>query len=313
MNFYHFSFFVNQKVEPEKEVLEGNEIVLISNPLAALRLLRNFGFMIRNLGINFSFVNAKIRTEFENYLDRYCSHSLQRFSLICSRFKVPFDNLKKPFKNVLALKIHTGIHQTVNHIRFLNETIFPNVNRIIIYDGASTLQHPEQKIHYENIEYFTLISHKMLHYPFSFSNLKHITVQNYKMELTDELCELVGSFEHLQTLKIWSFSFTTSDKFHKLLQLQNIQKSIVEMQIEFNEGIASDEIVRFLNKTHKLRKLSFHECNVYESGYHDMTSFFETLSTQLRAEWNIHSIYPYKNPFETPLTSKCYVIEKKVH
>lgn len=58
-------------------VLEANPEIMITEPIMRFRLLRNFGHMIRNLGINFNNMNVKCCAEIENYLTKYCSNSLQ--------------------------------------------------------------------------------------------------------------------------------------------------------------------------------------------------------------------------------------------
>lgn len=294
-------------------VLEPNPEIFILHPIKAFKLLRNFGHMIQNLGINFASFNAKVCTEIENYIAEFCCDSLQRLSLICNKHKPPFDNLQKPLKNVTALKIHMMLSQQVNHIRFINEENFPNVKYIFILSKAGQ-RDSEPKIQHKNIECFTLkadcVCYIWTEFPFSFDGLKHIIVDG-SIHLNDAFCEFIASIEHLQTLKIMSMHFDNYlPQLRKLLELPNVKTNIVEMQIRYEENaVSSDDIVRFLKQSPKLRKLSIHEPNF--NGYR-VSSLVETVSSKLDDEWKIYNIHPYKNPFGNVFEYTCYVFEKIV-
>lgn len=256
LNLYFFSYFLNQ--EAETDALEMNPEILISNPLIALKLLRNFGHMIENLGIDFRYFNTKVSIEIENYLARYCSDSLQRLSLVCSTLKIHFEGLRKPLKNVSALKIQAVRDQIENQIRFLNESNLPNVKHIYICGEGTPSHDYGKKIHFENIEYFTL-TWARIKFPFSFGNLKHFIISGFGFKLNDAFCECIGNIDHLETLKIMMMAqfSTNSDAFRKMLELQNVQTNVVELQFQYDKRMCPDDIVRFFKKKWKTEKIEY--------------------------------------------------------
>lgn len=83
-----------------RDALEQGPKIIVTKLL--LKLLRNFGHLIRNLGIHVRTLNDKLCIEIENYLVKYCSNSLQRLILV-SKSKLLFENLQKPFQNIKQL------------------------------------------------------------------------------------------------------------------------------------------------------------------------------------------------------------------
>ncbi|XP_055301006.1 uncharacterized protein LOC129567764 [Sitodiplosis mosellana] len=305
---YKYSKFLNQQVE--RDALEQNPLVFITKPIILLKLLRHFGHLIRNLGIGFSKLNMKLCVGIEIYLAKYCSDSLQRFSLICNTSKIAFKDLQKPLKKVIALKIHTVIDQKQNHIQFLNESNLPNVQHIYItnHDG---LHNSEKEIHYENIESCTIESLRMDKFPFSFGNLKHFTLAG-NICLNDAFCQCISKIEHLKTLKIMDMLIFDSDSFRKLLELQNILSSVVEMQFSFEKGMSADAVLHFLKQSRSVRKLTIHLHNGRYRGdkTRDYFRMLQTISLNLNDEWKVYIIDPYRYPFNSIYDSECHVIEK---
>lgn len=122
----HFcSFFAEDVWASEK-----NPKVFIDRAILLLRLLRNFGHMIVNLGINFKMLNEKTCAEVKHYLAEYCSDSLQRFSVECCK-RLYFEDLQRPFKNVKALNV---LAKEKDDFLILNEDNFPNLQHLLIHD-----------------------------------------------------------------------------------------------------------------------------------------------------------------------------------
>lgn len=280
--------------DAESDALEPNPLIIITEPIIVFKLLRNFGHLIRNLGINFAVLEAKICTEFENYLIKYCSDTLQRFSLGCNMRKFLFVDLKKPFKKMIALKIRTILKQKQDHIQFFNETNFPNVNHLIIYDCGGNLQNSE-KIHYENIKYFTYFGLHLKKFPFSFKSLEHLILSYIIID--DDFFDFVGNNKHLKTLKIWKIVHGGKRNWlRNFSELPNIQSNLVELSFEFNQNVCVDEIFLFVKQCRQLKKLSFHQENHDSRDFEAVdrgTRAFQTISSELGAGWRSHIIDPY--------------------
>lgn len=291
-------------------LLEDNPQILITKSLMIFKLLRNFGHMIRNFGVNFRIVNVKICTEIENYLAEYCWDSLQRLSLYCRYPKILFENLQKPLQNVIAIKVHTSKVQDQDNIQFVNENNFPKLKHLFIYNGY----HLEnaKTIHFENIECFTLRS--MLKFPFSFGNLKHLTLGS--IAINDAFCEFVSNLIHLKTLRIMRITgLEESNSFSKMLELHNIQTDLVEMHFDYCKFLQpdSDAILRFLKQSAKLKKFSCSTTTNCEFFNYVKTCshMFRTISSKLDSDWRFHVIYPYTNLFDAFYKKKCFVLERK--
>lgn len=111
-------------------------IYIKKNPL---RVLRNFGNMIKNFRMNSYGISKKLFAKIGNYLAIYCADSLERIIMVDTQMKIPFKNLRKPLKKVIFLRIiieYPGPIMGHVHIRHINERIFPNVNEIVISSGG---------------------------------------------------------------------------------------------------------------------------------------------------------------------------------
>lgn len=298
-------------LEDECYALKKNPKISITNPKIFLKLLRNFGHLIRNLAVNFTKLNDNLCTGIEQYLEQYCFDSLQRLSLRCNLLRIPFKNVQKPLKTITSLHVCTVRDQKGDHIQFFNENNLPNVQYITIYNGDCL--HDSENIHYENIEYFTFLSPSPVDkFPFSFGNLKHLILAG-NIIMNDELCEGISNIEHLTTLKIMSWLRINSNSFCKLLELKNIQSNVVEMQFQFDRNMFADDILHFLKKSKKIRKFTvhLHEIELGDVTYH-YSILLKTIPLELGNEWEYLTIDPYRIPFDTFFKYKCFVIEKKI-
>lgn len=282
------------------------KFVVITNPL---KLLRNFGHIIKNLRISFKHLSVKHCTEVENYLVRFCSESLQRFVVMCNTSKIIFKDLQKPLKNVTDLKIMMGKHQNLDHIRFLDENNLPNVNNVYIwyYDELKDLS-VSGKLHYKNIEHFEICAIRLGVYPFSFENLRHLTTDGNCI-VNDALCEFIGRLNDLKTLKIKNTMFGFNlDPFRKILKLQNISSNIVELQFPYHPKISSNDVLLFLKQTRKLRKLSIPGSVPYITHYSD---FLQEITSNLDTEWTHHARdLLHKEPGYHHSDKRCLFIER---
>lgn len=304
LNLYFFSYL--EYLTNEKGPFENSPEISTSNPLTLLKLLRNFGHLIKNLGVNFTSFNAKVYAEIEeNYLI-YCSGSLERFvfetTWRSTKKQHFFENVEKPFKNVIALGIVVDVHP--KYVRFLIESKLPNLQHIY-YRSKYRFWEEIENIHYKNIEYFSLFPIiQMTTFPFSFGNLKYLLVGG-DFELNDSFCDFIGNIKHLKTLKIMSFLTFDSDSFRKMMELKNVLSNIVEMQITFHRSITPELILNFLKQCQNLEKLSIH------AGLKPNFHIFDSLSSNLENEWTSYTVNPYKNPFYEYGDSICYIIERK--
>lgn len=298
-------------------VLEKNPEIFIKEPKLVFKILRNFGHMIRNLAIDFSFINVKCCAEIENYLSEYCSESLQRLSLTCNISRIPFEYLQKPFQNVTAVKVLL-MPGKKHHIRFINENNLPNLKRMIISDmfRYSTDEIENEAIHHENIEYLTISIENISDIPMSFRNLKHLTFSD-GIYINDALCQWIRNIEHLETLKITKMepSSLCRGSFIKLLELINIQSTLKEMYLGFHKDIHSSDILHFLEQSQILIKLYVFEI----VGFYRPIGFFfsksfsdlmQTITSNLDERWKFHIEYPYELPYRGKSHFEAYAIER---
>lgn len=288
--------------------LEKNLEIIIENPKLLLKLLRNFGHLIKNLQIDYDVSNAKVYVGIETYLANYCSDSVQRLKIKCSGFKNSFENLQKPLNKVIALSITTTALQPLSQIRYLNEKNLPNVQHI--YITYLNKLNDSECVHFKNIEYFTMYTFKIVSFPFSFGNLNHLTVYG-NIVVNDSFCECISKIVYLKTLKIMSFLLLDLDSFSKMLQLQNVVSNVVEMQFECHENISHKHVFRFLKQSQQLQKLSIHlnmksnHINIYKF------KLLQTSLSNLHDEWRCSIKDPYKSPFVYSVYPyKCLVIER---
>lgn len=304
MDYYIFSYVAEGIVKRRNE----SNHRFIRNPL---KVLRNFGHVIKNLGIYLYSTNEKLCIEIENYLTKYCSDTLERLLLVGNQSIVPFEHLPKPLKNVTVVKVILLRGQHINHIRFINERNLPNVNNIEIFWQTKEFKQQELlKFHFESIEYFTFSILKPLSMNlFSFGNLKHLRLELTPSNVDDSVCELIGSIKDLKTVQVGLFPLSVEpDSLAKLLKLQNILSTVVELTIHYT-GCTTKDVLHFLKQSRKLQKLSFRIWrDRYETKWMD---FMETISTSLPHNWSsrIEEINREENEFT--LQDDCfYILEK---
>lgn len=267
-----------------------------------LGVLRNFGFMISKMNLYVRDLDEQLCIEIANYLVRYCSDSLQRLLFMCNTSNILFQYLPKPLPKVNTLLIQFAMSeiQTIDQIQFkldLDKNL-PNIKTLSIRYFSDAIFRKNslkaEKMHYPNIEDFTILTYKASEYPFIFENLKHFSLKGFRFEMNDELLELIGNIKDLQTFKmaVTSLDALTPDSFRKLLELQNMQSTVVEIEIEFNEAMSSDDVLRFLNQSKKLIKFSIHLDPVYFQD--SFKHFIKSISVNLSVDWKISDCYRLK-------------------
>lgn len=289
----------------------------IENPKTFLKLLRNFGHLIKNLEICYWKTNPNIYVGIETYLSQYCFDSVQRLSLFCvptMKTKTPLENLQRPLKRVVSLIIITSAVESPKYIRFINENNLPNVRNILV-DNRKNELHDSDKIHFKilrNVEHCTLFTMRIDTYPFEFENLKHFTVDG-NINVNDAFCECISKIEHLKTLKIMSFALFSIESFSKMLELKNVVSNVEEMQFKFHDKISPEIVLQFLKQSQRVQKLSIHlnEVSRIRRALSNYSYLFQTIPSNLHDdEWKSHIEDPYKNRFSTLFRHKCLVVEK---
>lgn len=262
-----------------------------------MTVLRNFGHIIENFRARFSRINAELCAKIENYLAIYCSDSLKRLAMTCNSSRIVFKDLSEPFKKVTDLRIFLVLEQTYDHIQFLNEGNLPNLNKVEIHSHKSNnLEELEQKIHFENIEYFKFWAYENDKYPFSFGNLKHLTIGG-GCQVNDVLCECIGSVGDLRTLGILTRKYAlNSGSFRKILELPNVLSNLEEIQFKYIEDMSLDDVLRFLKSSKNLRKMTFHKYLYCEQTDIVYNNFLEMLSSNMGVEWKLYLV-PRSNGF----------------
>lgn len=294
----------------ECAVLENHPKIFMKKPLMLFKILRNFGHLMKILGVNFCELNAKISAEIEkNYLAKYCSDSLQRLYLVCAENKITFEHLQEPLKNVTTL----GIVQlgTTSRTIYLNDSQLPNL-RNMIYKNLCATVHKRDHIHYKNIEYFSLSTAKtMENFPFSFENLKHFCVYG-NIKVTDAFCELIDNIKHLKTFKLLCVQKLEWDAFSKIFQIQNILSNVVEMDIEFHKALSFELILQFLKNSQNLKKIGFSSCvSMPQKREFDLYSnVMQIVSSNLENEWSSYIITSQKTLTYPHQELKCYVLKR---
>lgn len=284
--------------------------IFIKNPTTALKLLRHFGFMLKNLSINFHIFNVMVCAEIEFYLAKYCSKSLIRLTICCHSSKMLFENLYKPLENITALTIY--IHHYHKDLQF-NCKYLPRLKYIYINNYTANIQKWEN-FDFKNIEYFTIATHYMNEYPFSFGKLKHLTFRT--LHIDEEWCKFISNIQNLTTLKMWDVSMIYPIDFRKMLELQNILSNIEELQIEVCINMSPEDVLHFLEQSQNLKTLTLLN-DLWGIGGHyfderikKKENILKTITSNLSPIWKCYifdGIFP--NPFYNG-TYNCYVIKR---
>lgn len=289
---------------------EKDNTYIARNPFPVLRI---FGHMIKKLRVHLTMLNAKAYTELANYLAIYCSDSLEQLFMTCDASKYIFKDLKKPFEKVTRLEIDIKKRENTPYLRFLNAEILPNVNQMTIFMSTPSPD-SSKTIHFENIEDFTIYSRSGI-YPFSIGNVKHLTIAG-NSKINSRLCQFISNVKGMKTLKIQINEWVVdSEWFAKILDLQNVL-NVKEMQFQYSKGISSHDILQFLNKNRKLRKLTLHiDTTKYpsleRSQYEHYSIFLETISSNLGTEWKFHTKNMRFKDLNN-IANMCYVAERTI-
>lgn len=127
----------------------GNTELFITNPRTLLKVLRNFGFVLHHIYINFNFFKVEFCCEVERYLAMYCSESLEKMSLSCNSAKVLLGNLHKPLANLTALRVYMSLNQVANNLHF-DHKYLPKLKYIHMQNHCTRFRNSDT-IHFENI------------------------------------------------------------------------------------------------------------------------------------------------------------------
>lgn len=301
--FNTFSSFKNPELDTD--ALERNPKIFIGSPLMLLKLLRNFGHLIRNLGVEFVHLNAKICNGIEIYLVEYCSDSLQRFTFTCQNLRL-FENLQKPFKKLIALKVEAPLDGKRNHYQFINDCNLPNLQYLFLQAYPYRMDQKD-KIDHKNIEYLTIECTGINSFPFTFENLKYLSIYGMK-EINDTFCEFIGKMQKLKIIRLMIYTNVCSDSLGKLFKLQNISTTIEEIRFAFGGMLSEPDsfktIFRFIKCSRNLRKISF---QLYDFEFRGHTGLWlQQLSLELSGEWKSCIISDTCDFF------KYYVIEREI-
>lgn len=279
-----------------------------------MKVLRNFGHMIKYFRVCFANVNPKLSIKIEDYLTIYCFDSLQQLSISCHKSRITFNDFRKPLKKLTDLRIIymlTGECVIADHIQFIDEKNLPNLNKINIRSGIDSFSGEMGKeFHFENVEYFTLCAIREERYPFSFGKLKHLTIWG-GCYVNDNLYKLISNIKILKTLRIIRPSnLFGPDRFHKILESKNVQSNVEEMQFPYEESISSYDILRFVNNCHYLKKLTILMCERSTEGIEKYTKFFEKISLNLGVRWTFQIINVCEHPDYGFCINICFIFER---
>lgn len=293
--------------------------IYITNPVTILRLLRNFGHMLKHIYINFDFFDAKFCAEIEWYLAEYCSESLSRLSLRCNSSKILFEHLHKPLANVRTVGIYVYENQKLTHLQF-NEKYLPRLKYLYMSNESSRVMHYSDPIHFENIEYFLVRTYafcRFAKFPLTFAKLKHLVFMCFM--LNDEWCSFVGNIQHLMTLEMYRIG--ENPLLGKMFELPNFLSNIEELVLDVNPYMLADDFLRFLEKSRALKTLTL---IIDNAGGKNMSldarervkkldDIVKPIVSQLDSKWKFNIINPFTHPYQgTDVYFRyyCYVIER---
>lgn len=298
---------------PDTQILGRNKRIFIKNPAVMLKLLRNFGHLVENLGIDFVEMDSTICDEIEKYLSLYCSDSLERLFFKCRDWSVCFEDLQKPLKKLKALQINTHSDGERNRVQFMNARNLPNLEHLFIYFVNVFAQ--REKIYHENITDLTIVlpyGTNPFPFPFSIKNVKHLLLNAAieSVEVNDAFCELINNAKHLKTLTLnLNNSFWSSDPLDKLLDIQNIVLNVEELQFKITfevcRKMSFETISRFLKQSRNIRKIKFLvNCDTYA-----IDVWFQKSLLTLNDDWKSYTI----DTRDGMGPCRFYVIERKTN
>lgn len=292
-----------------------NSEIYIENPLTCLRILRNFGYILKHFYIDFRIFNVKICTKIEHYISEYCSKSLHQLTLAGNSSTILFNGLNKPLENITTIKIYLYGSQTLSHIPVLNEHL-PKLQYIHIENISYVFGEKDSEIRsFENIEKFSILGGVMYKYPLSFDKLKHFAMSS-PIVIDDELCTFVCNIQNLKTLKLLDIRGISENAFSKMLESPNFLSNIEELFIEVSGLIYPDCILRYLEQSKSLKRLGLvrHQRLIPERpsgvGFFNFDDLIKIISN-LSAKWKFYIIDHFVDPLKGPLVKfDCHVIER---
>lgn len=290
----------------------------IEHPTRVLPFLRNFGYILKKLYINFSRFSVKLGAKIEYYLAEYCSESLHELSVACNSSIIRFEGLHKTLAHVKTLNIYISGGNNLIPSQLVIKHL-PKLKYVYIENYSRRFQDSET-LHYDNIEYFTINSvSKITKFPFSFNKLKHMIFIHF--DINDEWCQWIRSMESLTTLKLLDISINDEKCLSNMLQSQNLLSNIEELLIELNGFYKWDTnaILRFLERSRNLSTLALlrirkHKTENLNFSYEEVDIITEKIISNLNCRWKFHVIDPFRNPFGNVSIFgqyyDCYVIKK---
>lgn len=287
-----------------------NPGISITNPTTALRLIRNFGPILKHLYIQFRFFSVKFCAEIERYLCEYCSQSLKKLSLDCNCLAILFIGMNKPLENITFLGIYVRRNEKLNNVDLLNKYL-PRLQHVGIETISSAFCESE-KIHFENVEYCTIAPLTLRKYSFSFNKLKHLTIDG-SIILNHEWCELVCNIPSLRTLKIMGNCNLDQSALRRMLTSPNFLSNIEELLIGVDRHLLPDDILSFLRQSQRLKRLALLRRNGYMNYNRKSDNYIlGEITSNLTTEWKFYVIDPFVNPYHGEHIPKndCYVIER---
>lgn len=285
-----------------KGALGHNPRILIVKPQILFKLLRNFGHLIRNLGVDFSELSVKICAGIQMYLVEYCSNSLERFAFETRNNRV-FDQLHKPLEKLISLAMQAEVNVGTFSFQFINEINLPNLQDFMLESYA--IDTPDS-IQHKNVEHLTIGHSYKCNFPFLFENLKYLTLQGM-IEITDALCEFIDKMVNLKVIKIMTNpSRLHPDSFNRLLNLQIVLTNVEEVEFSFDIDHSKKQLIetvfRFMSHSPNVKKVSF---RLYFEQLED--AWFREFSPTLNADWISYIIQRNPDLFE----SRCVIFERR--
>lgn len=248
-----------EPIPPEPS--EGVTRMCINNVGMALKFLRNVGYLFPQLHVNFHSSTSIQCAQIECYLSDYCSESLEKLSMCCTRDKAVFDGISRPLIKLKHLKIKIEYRYHPKILRCLNEKT-PNLQSLYLR-GALGLTYDSRLpfVHFDNVEVFTLDEANIQRaLPFSFSNLKHFNIfGNVCIHQGDDCLRIISEAENLKSIHLDCFNYTSS--ICALFEFQNFLNCVEVVTLKLWSFESPKSIFRFLNRSKYLRMLVF---NVYD-------------------------------------------------
>lgn len=116
--------------------------------------------------------------------------------------------------------------------------------------------------------------------PFVFRKLENLLVVG-SLRINEKCLDFFGNIQHLKVLTILGW-YGDMHNMRKFFELNNILSNVEELNFDWIESISSECILRFLQQSHALSKLTI---NVNKA--HENTTTINALKGKLDTEWKI--------------------------